>query len=58
MAAIVDRWIVLEHGAIAFSGSRADLTRALAKAPPEGLLRRFFGDPAAFGALAGSAGPS
>jgi len=47
MAAIVDRWIVLEHGTIAFSGLRADLLRALASAPPDGLLRRFFGDPAA-----------
>ena len=51
MAAIVDRWVVLEHGRVAFTGVRADLLRALTDSPPEGLLRRFFGEPAAFGAL-------
>ena len=48
MAAIVDRWVVLENGRIAFTGASTDLARALIDAPPEGLLRRFFGDPATF----------
>ena len=52
MAVIVDRWIVLEHGRIAFIGLRHELLSALASAPQDSLLRRFFGPPETFAAHA------
>lgn len=42
MQAIVDRWVVLEHGRVVFGGDRAALSVALSAAPTDGLLRRFF----------------
>ena len=45
MQAIVDRWVVLEHGRVVFSGARTELAQTLASLPPEGLLRRFFSTP-------------
>lgn len=45
MLAIVDRWLVLEHGRVVFSGGWSELRAALAVAPPDGLLASFFGDP-------------
>ncbi len=46
MAAIVDRWVVLEYGRVTFSGPRAALLAALAAAPKDHILHRFFPDPA------------
>jgi hypothetical protein len=48
MLAIVVRGVVLAHGRIAFTGDWTALGRALSAAPADGLLRRFFGDPADF----------
>jgi phospholipid/cholesterol/gamma-HCH transport system ATP-binding protein len=44
MAAIVDRWVVLEHGRVVFSGDAAALASALAGAAEDSLLARFFPD--------------
>ena len=59
MAAIVDRWVVLAQGRVAFDGDGPALTRALAGAPPDGLLARFFAgsDALAPGAPAFHPGP-
>lgn len=43
MRAVVDRWIVLEHGRVVFSGDHAALAHALARAPTP-LLASFFAD--------------
>ena len=43
MRAVVDRWIVLEHGRVVFSGDHAGLAHALAHAPTP-LLASFFAD--------------
>jgi phospholipid/cholesterol/gamma-HCH transport system ATP-binding protein len=47
MQAIVDRWVVVEHGRVVFSGDRHALHQALTVAPADGMLRRFFPDPEA-----------